>query len=259
MASRHEALLLREHQVFDRLVHQALVHGPDLAAVLGGLDVIGVVARQVGELLALLGARHQILGLLLGNRDLFRRLAFGGDHDLAEEDLRILAHEFRLVLFVVLLHLGFGHDHVAHDFLADDALGQHLVLHLQLEVFVSHAGVFADEGLKLVGVGDLLLHLDFGEAAGYFRIHVDVEVLALLHEQKCIDLVAQRVGGVFVDRLLKAGAGETLPLGLGFDIEPLPGKFAAGDDVAVDFGGDLFDDFDVVVCRGTNRDGWTKR
>ena len=159
------------------------------------------------------------------------------------------------MLFVVLLHLGFGHDHVAHDFLPDDPLGQHLVLHLQLEVFVGHSGVFADEGLELVGIGDLLLHLDFGEAAGDVRIHGDVEVLALLHEQELIDLVAERVGVVFVDGLLKARPAQTLALGLGFDLEPLPGKFAASDDVAVDFGGDLFDDFDVVVCRGTNRDG----
>src|ERR1035441_5041211 len=35
-----EALLLGEHQVFDRLVQQAFGHGPDLAAVLGGLHVI---------------------------------------------------------------------------------------------------------------------------------------------------------------------------------------------------------------------------
>ena len=32
-------------------------------------------------------------------------------------------------------------------------------------------------------------------------------------------------------------------------------KFAAGDDVAVDLGGDLLDDLDVVVRRGANRDG----
>jgi hypothetical protein len=54
--------------------------------------------------------------------------------------------------------------------------------------------------------------------------------------------------------LLKAGSAEALALGLGFDLEALPGKFAARDDVAVDFGGDLFDHLDVV-CRGANREG----
>ncbi len=123
------------------------------------------------------------------------------------------------MLFVVLLHLGFGNGDVAHDFLADDPLRQHLVLHLQLEVFERHAGLFADEVLELVGVGDLLLHLDFGEAAGDFGIDVDVEILALLDEKKLIDLVAEGVGVRFLHRLLKARAGETLPLGFGLDLE----------------------------------------
>src|ERR1035441_1045603 len=44
-----EALLLREHQVFDRLVHQAFGHRSDLAAVLGRLDVIGVIRSEAGR------------------------------------------------------------------------------------------------------------------------------------------------------------------------------------------------------------------
>ena len=73
---RDEALLRVEHQIFDRLIHQAFAHGSNLTAVFGGLDVIGVVARQFVELLALLGARRQILGFLLRHRDLFRSLSF---------------------------------------------------------------------------------------------------------------------------------------------------------------------------------------
>ena len=57
---------------------------------------------------------------------------------------------------------------------------------------------------NLSGSEILLLHLDFGEAARDFGIDVDVQVLALLHQQELIDLVAQRVGGVFVHGLLEA-------------------------------------------------------
>ena len=86
------------------------------------------------------------------------------------------------MLVVELLRLGFRHRNCARYFLADDALGRHLVLHLELEILVAHAGVFADEGLKLIGIGDLLLHLDFGQTARHIRVHGDVEVLALLHQ-----------------------------------------------------------------------------
>ena len=224
-----------------------------MAPVLGGFDVIGVVARQFIELLAFLGAGIQIGGLLFGNRHLGGRFALDGDDDLAEEYLRFLAHELRFVVVVVLLRFGFRHGDVARDLLADDALGEHLVLHLELKILVAHARVFADEGLKLIGVGDLLLHLDFGKPARDFGVDIDVEVLALLHEEQGVDLFAQRVSGVFVHRLLEAGSTEPLALGLGLDLDSFPGKFAAGDDVAVDFGGDLFDHLDVVR-RGANRE-----
>jgi hypothetical protein len=159
------------------------------------------------------------------------------------------------MLFVVLLHLGFRHDHVAHDFLADDPLREHLVLHLRLEILVRQAGILTDERLEFVGVGNLLLHLNLSQAARDLGVHADIEVLALLHEQQGIDFIAQRVGGVFVHRLLQAGPVKTLALRLRLDLEALLVKLATSDDIAVDFGGDLFDDFDVVVCRGANRGG----
>ena len=87
-------------------------YGGSVAARSRGLRIVGVIARQVAELLALAGARHQVLGLLLGGRHLLGRLAFRGDHDLAEEHL-LLAHVFGLVLFVVLLQLGLGDVDVA--------------------------------------------------------------------------------------------------------------------------------------------------
>ena len=80
-------------------------------------------------------------------------------------------------------------------------------------------GVVADELLELVGIGDLLLHLDFGQAAGYVGIDIDVEILGFLHQQQGVDLVHQQAGSILFERRVEAWAGEALRFDFGFEFE----------------------------------------
>jgi hypothetical protein len=99
--------------------------------------------------------------------------------------------------------------------------------------------------MKAVGIADLALHLQFGDAPGDFGIHADVEILGLLHQQELVDLIAQGVGGFLFHRLLQFETGKAILTQLRLDTEPSLLEFAAGDNVVVHFGDDLFDDADI--------------
>ena len=70
------ALLFLEDDGFNLLIHRSPLHGADVAAVLPGFGVVGIIARQVAEFFALAAASHQVFGLLLRRRHLLGRLAF---------------------------------------------------------------------------------------------------------------------------------------------------------------------------------------
>ena len=99
---------------------------------------------------------HQILGLLLRRGHFGRAAVAGGDEDLAQGD-HLLADELRLVLVVILLHLGFRDDDVAVDLFADArAASGCWFLHLQLEILEAFARLLLNPVVELVRIGDLL-------------------------------------------------------------------------------------------------------
>src|ERR1700676_3489674 len=107
----------------------AALEGRQAAAILGGGNVIGVIARQIAELFALSRARHEIGGFLLPSSDLLRGLAFGRDQDLAQKNL-LFAREFGLVLVVIFPLIRFRDGDLGADLLGDYPLREQLVGHL---------------------------------------------------------------------------------------------------------------------------------
>src|ERR1051326_536617 len=107
---------------------------------------------------------------------------------------------------------------------------------------------------SLVGIRQLVLHLDLGQPPRDLGIDVDVQVLTLLHQQELIDFVAQGVGRVVLDSLLQPNPGQPLAARVGFGIGPLLFELSAGDDVAIHLGRDFLDDLDRrIVSRGADR------
>ena len=149
------------------------------------------------------------------------------------------------MLLVVFPQVGLGDVHAVPDFLPDDALRKHLALQLVAVILVAHAGLFLDVRLELVGIGDLGAHLNVGELARHLGIDVDVQILGLLHQQKLVDLVAQRVGRVVPDFFLQLLAVQPFAAETALQIALLRFELSPRDDVAIDFGGNLLDDTDV--------------
>ena len=151
----HIALVLGEHGVFDRFHQIAGLKRTQCSLVLGG-GCIGILFCQIVEFLSLAGPFHQVFGLLLGCGHARRGIVAGGNQNLAQSH-HLFADEFRLVLFVVLQLIGARNGDTAIHFFADHALGQNLILHLQLEIFKGLAGLFAHEVVKFIGVADFAL------------------------------------------------------------------------------------------------------
>ena len=211
------------------------------AAVARRLRIVGIVARQVGELLALARPRHQVLGFLLGGGGLFGRLALGGDQNLAEEDL-LLAHELASC--------------ARRSTCAGPASGmlireptswpitrcaRHCLFMRSLEVLERHAVLLLDQSLELVGVGDLGAHLHVAPIRAFTSgSTLMLRSLALLHQQQLVDLVAQGVRRALLHGLRQLRARQSLgpQLYCSSSLRCLL-QFAAGDDVAVHLGGDL--------------------
>ncbi len=123
-----------------------------------------------------------------------RRVGAGldGHQDFAQEHalfaLEIVFMEFVIVLRFFLLNLN-----SAGNFLADHAIGEQVVLAIVLVILVGHPGLFFDELLELVGIGDLGVALDVGKLFGYFGIDVEIQFLRFGLQQKLIDALAQNV------------------------------------------------------------------
>src|SRR5260370_8695419 len=143
------------HLVLDDFAELALLIAAQFAIALGGYGV-GAVARQLGKAFAFAGAGDQILGLLVGSRNSCGILAFGGDENLAQE-YTLLADEFGFVLVVVFLQLFALDVHLTAHLLADDALGQHRVFDVGLEVLIRHAGLLVNIFLDLLRIRYLCL------------------------------------------------------------------------------------------------------
>ena len=100
---------------------------------------------------------------------------------------------------VILLEVGLRDVDIAVNFLADHAVRQVFVLRLQLEILEGYpAQLFLQPLVKLLGVRNLALGLNLRHSAIQVRIHVDIQLLALLHEQQLIDLIAKRLRGSLV-------------------------------------------------------------
>src|SRR5262249_45065250 len=143
-----------EDHVRDLLGEHVLGVGRQLAAIASGLGIVGIGAHEVGELLAFAGGGDDILGLFFRGGRLFGSLAFGGEQDLAQEDL-FFAHVFGLVLVVILFQISLGDVDAIADFLTDHSLGEHLAAEKVAVVFEGHPGLFAHEVVEFVGIGDL--------------------------------------------------------------------------------------------------------
>ena len=119
----------------------------------------------------------------------------------------LVAHKFLFVLFVIFLDFRPGHGNLRTHFLSNHALGHDLIPDLRPDILERHAvRLFAQPFVKLVGIGDLALQLDLGEAFGDLGIHADVEILAALHQQQLVDLIAQRVFFLVLQRFIQLSA-----------------------------------------------------
>ena len=95
--------------------------------------------------------------------------------------------------------------------------------------------------MELVRIADLVLELDVGEFSGHIGIHVDVQLFALLDEQKLIDLVPEAIRLALLQQLTPLLRRHILLFQ--FRLQNLPAliELAAGDNVAIDLGHDLLD------------------
>jgi len=123
----------------------------------------------------------------------------------------------------------------------DDALREHLIAHLLLEIIERLAGLLLDEFMKLIRIRNLLVRLNLRHAPRDVGVYVDAEVFALLHQEEFIDLIAQPVCHAFVGGIFERSAEHALLPVLSFECQPLFIELAARNDLPVHFGDDLFD------------------
>jgi hypothetical protein len=88
---------------------------------------------------------------------------------------------------------------------------------------------------------------------GDVGIDIDGEILGFLDQEELIDLVAQGIGRVFADGFLEFDSGETFGAEALFDLLARLFQFAAGNNVAVHFGGNFFHDPDIGSDGGRQR------
>ncbi len=127
------------------------------------------------------------------------------------------------------------------DFLANHAVGEQVVLAVVLVILVRHPGLFADELLKLVGIGDAGFALNVGKLLGDFRIDVEIQFLAFGLQQKLIDALAENVLVRLRHGFLKTLAGSALLAHGGFHLLVGVIDVATRNDLAIHLGDDLFD------------------
>jgi hypothetical protein len=84
--------------------------------------------------------------------------------------------------------------------------------------------------------------LEVGKFLRHLAVDVDIQILALLHEQQLIDAVAQHVLRAFAHGLLELLAARPAPAQLGFDQAAPAFELARRDDLVVYFRHDHFDD-----------------
>ncbi len=232
------AARLIPHRLLDFRTQLAFLVSADIAVLLGA-GRIGVIVREVFELLALLAAIRQILGFFLGLRGI--RSGRRGHQNLPQIHA-LFALKFVLMAVVILLRFFALDRNLGRDFLANHAVGQQIVLAIVLVIFIGHPGLVPDELLKLVGIGDARFALDVGKLLGYFGVDVEIQLLGFGLEQKLIDALAEDVLVGLRHSLLKTFAGGALLAHGGFHLLAGVVDVAARNDLAVHFGDDLFDD-----------------
>ncbi len=150
--------------------------------------------------------------------------------------------------FVILLHVGLRNVDIAIDFLADHALREELIFRLQFEIFERNSvELFLQPLMEFLGIGDLAVCLNLGDAAVHIGIDINAQLLALLDKQQLIDLITQCVRDPLVNRRLQRIAGNILLRQLGFDLLALFGQLAASNDFAVHLGNDFLNQMHLRI------------
>ena len=108
--------------------------------------------------------------------------------------------------------------------------------------------------MKLVGIGNLALRLDLRQTARHIGVDLDVQVLAPLHQEELVDLIAQRILVLVTHDLSQLGAGQALTLCLFHQARPGLLHLPARDDISIDLGNNLLNDAHVGrLGQGSNR------
>ncbi len=194
----------------------------------------------------------QVSGFLL-RRGHFRRAVVPGRYLYLAQRHRFLSNEIGFVSVVIFLLLGRGDHNVAIDLFADHALNQDLVLIGIFQIFETVSALFADPFVEFLGIGNAALPLNLGDAARNVGFDVDVQFGGLRNQQQLIDLIAQCVGGSFINGVLQRLTDQALLFQLSLNSSALFFQFAAGNDFAIHLRDNLFHDTDLrvgTVCGG---------